>query len=70
MKTDDEKERNERINKLIDLLSQEGVRTGNMDIDTCLSDDTWHNRDQTEEAYRKEQEAWLKNVIQKKKPAG
>lgn len=69
MKSGDEKERNGRIEKLIDLLSQKGAQTGNKDIGTCLSDENWHNRDQTEEEYRKEQEAWLKKVAKTKKPA-
>lgn len=69
MKTDDEKERNERIDKLIDLLSRMGVKADIKDLETCLSDEHWFNKDQTEEDYQKEQAAWLAKVAQKKKPA-
>ena len=70
MKQDDEKERNKRIEKLIDILSQSGVSKKAKNIDDCLSDESWFNRDQTEDVYQKEQKAWLKKVAEKKnKPA-
>lgn len=67
MKHDDEKERNNRIDKLIKMLCRIGIRTKKISLEESQSDESWFNRDQTEEDYQKEQADWLKRVAEKKK---
>lgn len=70
MNMSDEKERNERIEKLIRMLSEGGTHLKNRDLKTILDDEHCHNRHQTEEDYQKEQAAWLKRVSIRKNKAG
>ena len=64
MKPKNEKERNERIDKLINVVTRFGVSEGKKDLEDCLSDENWLNRDQTEDDYQREQAAWLKKVAE------
>lgn len=63
----DEKERNERIDKLIRMLIENGTRLDNKDLSVLIAEDDCHNKHQTEEDYQKEQAAWLESVKRKKK---
>ncbi|MBU1170318.1 MAG: hypothetical protein KKD44_12215 [Proteobacteria bacterium] len=55
----DEKERNDRIDKLIRILTENGTRLNNVSLNTLLENEHCHNRFQTEEDYQKEQADWL-----------
>lgn len=67
MKQDDEKARNNRIDKLIAMLRGNGTRRKSKSLEESQSDENWFKKDQTEEDYQKEQAAWLKRVAEKKK---
>lgn len=67
MKNNDEKERNERLDKLIRMLTESGTRLKNKALSEILEDDGCHNKHQSEEAYQKEQAAWLETVARRKK---
>lgn len=67
MKIENDKERNERIERLIQFLSGSGNTLKNKGVDAYLEDDQCHNKHQTEEEYLEEQAHWLCAVNKKKK---
>ncbi|GAB6095946.1 hypothetical protein JCM14469_21990 [Desulfatiferula olefinivorans] len=66
MKNSDEKERNERLDKLIRMLTECGTRLKNKALSELLEDDRCHNKHQSEDEYQKEQAAWLEAVRRRK----
>lgn len=67
MKLDDEKERNEKIDKLIDFFKKTGVFTKREKLGEMMKKEDFHNKYQTEARYQEEQAEWLKKIKDRKK---